>query len=40
MFDKFIQASVVSLSMKDESRDPSFAAKIARDPHSMVPEAM
>ena len=40
MFDKFIQASVVSLSMKDDARDSSFAAKIARDPHAMVPEAM
>jgi len=39
MFDKVIQASLMSLSMKD-AQDPSFAAKIARDPHSMVPEAM
>jgi hypothetical protein len=40
MFDKFVKASMMSMSMKDQSQDPSFAAKIARDPHSMVPEAM
>ena len=40
MFDKIIQATAVSLSMKGQSQDPAFAAKLARDPHTMVPEAM